>query len=189
MFRQGQTDVNTDDPAVIEAAKAQIAEVVAATNAHFDHNDYADVPRGRAYLHQSWSGNVGSAFYFLPEGDTAPNISYYWPGSTEGIPGNVDNDTVTILKGAKNPVLAHLFIDFILDTANATTNYTTYTGYQQPMKDITPESMVGSAVVPEHLASTVVREEDFATGYRLLELAPAVEALWEGAYQEILAGV
>jgi spermidine/putrescine transport system substrate-binding protein len=189
MFRQGQTEVNTDDPAVIDAAKQQIAEVVAATNAHFDHNDYADVPRGRAYLHQSWSGNVGSAFYFLPEGDTAPNISYYWPGSTAGIPGNVDNDTVTILKGAKNPVLAHLFIDFILDTQNATTNYTTYTGYQQPMKGITPESLVGSAVVPEHLASTIVREEDFSQGYRLLELAPDVEALWEGAYQEILAGV
>ena len=189
MFRQGQTEVNTDDPTVIDAAKQQIAEVVAATNASFDHNDYADVPRGRAYLHQSWSGNVGSAFYFLPEGDTAPNISYYWPGSTEGIPGNVDNDTVTILKSAKNPVLAHKFIDFILDTQNATTNYTTYTGYQQPMKGITPESLVGSAVVPEHLSTTVVSEEDFAKGYRLLELAPDVEALWESAYQEILAGV
>jgi len=189
MFRQGQTEVNTDDPTVIDAAKQQIAEVVAATNASFDHNDYADVPRGRAYLHQSWSGNVGSAFYFLPEGDTAPNISYYWPGSTEGIPANVDNDTVTILKGSKNPVLAHKFIDFILDTQNATTNYTTYTGYQQPMKGITPESLVGSAVVPEHLSTTVVTEEDFAKGYRLLELAPDVEALWESAYQEILAGV
>ena len=132
---------------------------------------------------------MGSAFYFLPEGDTAPNISYYWPGSTEGIPGNVDNDTITILKGAKNPVLAHKFIDFILDTQNATTNYTTYTGYQQPIEGITPESLVGSQVVPEHLASTIVLEEDFAKGYRLLELAPDVEALWESAYQEILAGV
>jgi spermidine/putrescine transport system substrate-binding protein len=189
MFRQGQTDVNTGDPAVIDAAKEQIAEIVEATNTKFDHNDYADVPRGRAWLHQSWSGNVGSAFYFLPEGETAPEISYYWPGATAGVPANVDNDTVTILKAAQNPVLAHLFIDFILDTENATTNYTTYTGYQQPMKDITPESLVGSAVVPEHLATTVVREEDFDKGYRLLELAPDVEALWEGAYQEILAGV
>jgi hypothetical protein len=82
-----------------------------------------------------------------------------------------------------------MFIDFILDTENARTNYTTYTGYQQPMKAITPESLVGSAVVPEHLASTVVLEEDFSKGYRLLELAPGVEALWESAYQEILAGV
>jgi spermidine/putrescine-binding protein len=189
MFRQGQTEVNTDDQSVIDAAKDQIAQVVAATNAHFDHNDYADVPRGRAYLHQSWSGNVGSAFYFLPEGDTAPNISYYWPGSTEGIPGNVDNDTITIFKTATNPVLAHKFIDFILDTQNATTNYTTYTGYQQPMKGITPDSLVGSQVVPEHLATTIVSEDDFAKGYRLLELAPDVEAKWETAYQEILAGV
>jgi spermidine/putrescine transport system substrate-binding protein len=189
MYRQGQTDVNTGDAAPIDAAKQQIAEVVEATNAKFDHNDYVDVPRGRAYLHESWSGNVGSAFYFLPEGDTAPNISYYWPGSTEGIPGSVENDTAVILKNARNPVLAHLFIDFILDEQNALTNYTTYTGYQQPMKGITPESLVGSEVVPEHLSTTVVTEEDFANGYRLLELAPNVEALWESAYQEILAGV
>jgi spermidine/putrescine transport system substrate-binding protein len=189
MYRAGQTDVNTDDASVIDDAKQQIAEVVSATNAKFDHQDYTDVPKGGAYLHQSWSGNVGSAFYFLPEGDTAPELSYYWPGSTDGIPGSVENDTITMMKTAKNPVLAHLFIDFILDTQNATTNYTTYTGYQQPMKGITAESLVGSKVVPEHLASTVVAEEDFAKGYRILELAPDVEGLWESAYQEILAGV
>jgi spermidine/putrescine transport system substrate-binding protein len=189
MFHKGQTDVNTGDPAIINQAKDDIAEVVAATNAQFDHNDYADIPRGRAWLHQSWSGNVGSAFYFLPAGDTAPEISYYWPGATEGIPGNVDNDTVTIFKTAKNPVLAHMFIDYVLDSKNAMTNYTTYTGYQMPIKGITPDELVGSQVVPEHLTSTVVTEEDFTKGYRELELAPDVEALWEGAYQEIQAGV
>jgi spermidine/putrescine transport system substrate-binding protein len=189
MFRKGITDVNTGDPAIITQAKDDIAEVVAATNPHFDHNDYNDIPNGHAWLHQSWSGNVGSAFFFLPAGDTAPNVSYYWPGATAGIPGNVDNDTITILKAAKNPVLAHLFIDFVLEADNAQTNYTTYTGYQQPIKGITPESLVGSRVVPDHLATTIVREEDFSIGYRLLELAPDVEALWEGAYQEIQAGV
>jgi len=189
MYRSGQTDVNTGEASVIDDAKQQIAEVVSATNAKFDHDDYTDVPKGRAYLHQSWSGNVGSAFYFLPEGDTAPELSYYWPGSTAGIPGSVENDTITIMRTAKNPVLAHMFIDFILDTQNATTNYTTYTGYQQPMKAITSESLVGSKVVPEHLASTVVSEDDFGKGYRILELAPDVESMWESAYQEILAGV
>lgn len=189
MFHKGQTDVNTGDPAIINQAKDDIAEVVAATNAQFDHNDYQDIPRGRAWLHQSWSGNVGSAFYFLPAGDTAPEISYYWPGSTEGIPGNVDSDTITIFKGAKNPVLAHMFIDYVLDAKNAMTNYTTYTGYQMPIKGITPEQLVGSQVVPEHLATTVVSEDDFTKGYRQLELATDAEALWEGAYQEIQAGV
>jgi spermidine/putrescine transport system substrate-binding protein len=189
MFYRGLTDVNTEDPAVIEAAKEDIAQVVEATNAQFDHVDYTDVPAGQAYLHQSWSGNVGSAIYFLPEGDTAPNLSYYWPASTGGIQGNVDNDTVVMMRNSKAPVLAHLFINWVLEADNALTNYTTYTGYQHPQVSINPEALVGTGLVPEHLASTVVTEEQFSIGYRYLELAPDVNALWEGAYQEIQAGV
>jgi len=189
MFRAGVTDVNTGDPATIDQAKSDIAEVVSATNARFDHTDYTDVPDGKTWLHQSWSGNVGSAFYFLPEGDTAPTISYYWPGSTDGIPGNVDNDTIVLVRNSKAPVLAHLFIDFVLDARNAVTNYTTYSGYQAPMTSINPDELVGNKVVPEHLASTIVTEEQFGAGYRELELAPDVSAMWESAYQEIQAGV
>jgi spermidine/putrescine transport system substrate-binding protein len=189
MFRRGITDVNTDDRATIDNAKNDIAEVVAASNARFDHNDYNDVPDGKTWLHQSWSGNVGSAFYFLPEGDTAPNISYYWPGSTDGVPGNVDNDTIVLIKGSKAPVLAHLFVNWVLDARNAETNYTTYSGYQAPMTSINPDELVGNQVVPEHLATTVVTEEQFGAGHRLLELAPDVNAMWESAYQEIQAGV
>jgi spermidine/putrescine transport system substrate-binding protein len=189
MFRRGLTDVNTGDQATIDQAKSDIAEVVAATNARFDHNDYVDVPQGKTWLHQSWSGNVGSAFYFLPAGDTAPDLSYYWPGSTDGIPGNVDNDTVVLVKGSKYPVLAHLLLDWVLDAQNALTNYTTYSGYQAPLTTINPETLVGNQVVPEHLASTVVTEEQFSAGYRELELAPDVSAQWESAYQEIQAGV
>lgn len=183
------TDVNTDDPAMITAAKDSLLEIVQAANAQFDHNDYTDIPKGQAWLHQSWSGNVGSAFYFLPEGDKALNVSYYWPGSTEGVPGSVDNDTVVVLKTAKNPVLAHLFIDWVLDAKNALTNYTTYTGYQMPQKTIVPDDLVAQGFVPEHLSTTVVTEEDFTTGHRICELAPEVEALWAGAYQELKAGV
>ncbi len=189
MMWRGETDLNTGDPAVISKAKDDIAQVVKATNAQFDHTDYTDVPKGQAWLHQSWSGNVGSAFYFLPAGDTAPNISYYWPAVTPGIPGNVDNDTIAVLSTAKNPVLAHLFIDWILDSKHALTNYTTYTGYQMPQKGITPSQLVGSQVVPAHLATTVVKESDFAKGYRELELAPDVESTWDSAYQQIQAGV
>ena len=189
MFRAGETDVNTGDPSIIDQAKSDVAEVVKATNARFDHTDYTDVPAGKTWLHQSWSGNVGSAFYFLPEGDTAPNISYYWPGSTEGVSGNVDNDTILLLKSSKAPVLAHLFIDFMLDAQNALTNYTTYSGYQAPMTSINPDELVGNNVVPEHLATTVVAQDQFTSGYRNLELAPDVLALWESAYQEIQAGV
>jgi spermidine/putrescine transport system substrate-binding protein len=189
IYHDGGTDVNTDDPAVIAKAKDSLMQIVTATNVQFDHNDYTDIPKGQAWLHQSWSGNVGSAFYFLPKGDTAPTVSYYWPGSTDGIPGSVDNDTVVVLKTAKNPVLAHLFIDWVLEADNALTNYTTYTGYQMPQKTIVPDTLVAQGYVPEHLATTVVTEDDFTKGYRICELAPEVDAMWAGAYQELKAGV
>ena len=189
MFRDGLSDVNVTDPATITKAKDDMAQVVEATNAQFDHVDYTDIPKGQAWLHQSWSGNVGSAFLFLPEGDQALNVSYYWPGSTDGIPGNVDNDTIVLLASGQAPVLAHLLANEILDSENAYTNYTTWTGYQMPQASFTPEVLVGNQVVPEHLSTTVVTEEDFAKGSRELELAPDADALWQAAYAELVAGV
>ena len=189
MFRDGLSDVNVTDPATITAAKDSIAEVVEATNAQFDHVDYTDIPKGQAWLHQSWSGNVGSAFLFLPKGDEALNVSYYWPGSTDGIPGNVDNDTIVLLSSGKAPVLAHMLANDVLDAKNAYTNYTTWTGYQMPQKSFTPDLLVGNSVVPEHLSTSVVTEEDFAKGSRELELPPDADALWQAAYAELVAGV
>jgi spermidine/putrescine transport system substrate-binding protein len=189
MYWRGETDPNTSDPAKINQARDDILTVVKNTNAQFDHLDYQDIPKGQAWLHQSWSGNVGSAFYFLPKGDTAPNISYYWPGATTNVPASVDNDTMVVLKGAKNPVLAHLFMNFLLEPSNALQNYVTYTGYQMPQQSITPDSLVGSQAVPSHLASTVVTETQFNTGLRICELSPGIETLYDGAYQQILAGV
>ena len=101
MFREGLTDVNVTDQATITSAKDAISEVVNATNASFDHVDYTDVPKGQAYLHQSWSGNVSDAFVFLPSGDQADNLSYVWPVES-GVPGNVDNDTLVLLNTGKN---------------------------------------------------------------------------------------
>jgi spermidine/putrescine transport system substrate-binding protein len=189
MFWKGNSDINNADAATLAQAKDDIAQVVQATNAQFDHVDYTDVPKGQAYLHQSWSGNVSDAFVFLPKGDQALNLSYYWPGHTDGIPGNADNDVITLLATGKTPVLSHMLADFVLDSKNAYTNYTTWTGYQMPQKTFTPDLLVGNAVVPEHLASTVVSEEDFKKGFRELELPTDDDAAWQSAYAELAAGV
>ena len=42
--------------------------------------------------------------------------------------------------------------------------------------------------MPPHLDTTVVREEDFDTGYTLLELAPEVDALWQNIWAEFKSG-
>jgi spermidine/putrescine transport system substrate-binding protein len=188
MFREGMTDVNVTDPATISQAKDAMAQVVNATNAAFDHVDYTDVPKGQAYLHQSWSGNVSDAFVFLPPGDPAENLSYVWPVES-GAPGNVDNDLLVTLNTGKNPVLAHLMLNHIQDPDNALTNFSSWTGYQMPQKTMTREALMGTGLVPEHLANVYILETDMDRGSRELELPSDADALWQSAYQELQAGV
>ena len=140
MFRDGMTDVNVTDPATITKAKDDVAQVVSATNASFDHVDYTDVPKGQAYLHQSWSGNVSDAFVFLEDPSQADNLSYVWPVES-GVPGNVDNDLLIVLNSGKNPVLSHLLVNHIMDADNAMTNFATWTGYQMPQKSMTRQAL------------------------------------------------
>jgi spermidine/putrescine transport system substrate-binding protein len=189
MFHDGMTDVNVTDPAAISKAKDEIAQIATkAGQLQYDHVDYTDVPAGKAYLHQSWSGNVSDAIVFLTDKSKADNLSYYWPGS-DGFPANVDNDLTVVLSSGKNPVLAHLLANWLLDPKNAMTNFTNMTGYQMPNSAMTPESMSSSGIVPSHLSSVIVSEDDFQKGSRELELPPDADALWQQAFQELQAGV
>jgi spermidine/putrescine transport system substrate-binding protein len=189
MFHDGMTDVNVTDPAAITKAKDEIAQIASkAGQLQYDHVDYTDVPAGKAYLHQSWSGNVSDAVVFLTDKSKADNLSYYWPG-TDGHPANVDNDLTVVLSSGKNPVLAHLLADWLLQPKNAMTNFTNMTGYQMPNTAMTPESMSSSGIVPAHMSSVIVTESDFQKGSRELELPPDADALWQQAFQELQAGV
>lgn len=189
MFRDGVTDVNNADATAISKAKDDIASIVAQVGSvSYDHVDYNDVPAGKAFLHQSWSGNASDAVVFLTNKSDADVLSYYWPGA-DGHPANVDNDTTVVLSQGKNPVLAHLLANWILDNTYAMENFTNMTGYQQPVQAFTPQSMVDSGIVPEHLKTVIVSEEDFAKGSRELELPTDLDTLWQQAFTELQSGV
>jgi spermidine/putrescine transport system substrate-binding protein len=189
MFHDGLTDVNVTDPTIINKAKDDIAGIAQKVGGlSYDHVDYTDVPDGTAWLHQSWSGNASDAVVFLSDLSQADVLSYYWPGS-DGHPANVDNDVVVLLQQGKNPVLAHLLADWLYDAQNALTNFKVTTGYQMAVKTMTPEAMVNSGIVPDHLSTVIVSEEDFKKGSRELELAPDVDALWQSAFRQLQSGV
>ncbi|MFL5735981.1 MAG: PotD/PotF family extracellular solute-binding protein [Actinomycetota bacterium] len=189
MFRDGRTDVNVTDPALITKAKNDVAQVASMVgNIRYDHVDYTTLPAGKTYLHQSWSGNASDAVVFLTDLSDADNLSFYWPGH-DGHPANVDNDLALILTSGKYPVLSHLLLNWFLDPKNALDNFTNTTGFQSPIKQMTPDSMVQSGIVPEHLSTVIVAEEDFSKGSRELELPTDADALWQQAFQELQAGV
>ena len=182
MYADGVTDTNTDDPAVIEMAEAKINELVAATDARFDILAWQQIPEGSSQVHQAWSGDMIAAQSYLPEGTPVDVLGYWKPART-----TVANDFFVIPARSERPVLAHSLIDFLLKPENALLNFE-YVGYQPALTNPTPDDLIAAELVPPHLTSTLVSDQDVSEGYRLDALAPQVERLWSDAYSRITAG-
>lgn len=187
LLHEGIDDVNTEDPRLIEQAKNALLDMVDAVAPQIDSTDYRDLFTGGAQVHQSWSGNISFARHFAPKPSDITKLSYWWPPQGHaGAPGLIGSDTLAVLAGAKSPVLAHHFINFILDAENAYTN-SAYNGYQAPVRSVTAGRLVAEDAVPENLHNIIVTQEDFALGKEELELSPAADALWHQVYDEVLA--
>ena len=111
-------------------------------------------------------------------------LSYWFPPDGKGM---VDNDLMVILSQGKTPVLAHLFLNFMLETKNALDNFG-FIGYQPPQVSLDAKKTISGGYVPANLANAVVKQEWFAQGYRLLELPPAADAAWHQIWQRFKAG-
>jgi spermidine/putrescine transport system substrate-binding protein len=185
LMKNGIDNLNTTDPAQIALAGKSLRQLAAMTNVHIDNNDFTEVPSGQIWIHLAWSGDMATAAYYMPKGVPVDVVGYWFP--TDG-KGPVNNDTITIPRSAKNPVLAHLFINYLLDYPNALTNYS-YTGYMQPIHGITPQLLVKEGLLPPSLMSTTVLPSYFSRGLRELQLPPAADVLWEQAWQSVSHGI
>jgi spermidine/putrescine transport system substrate-binding protein len=184
LLRQGITDINTSSEKDLKMVGDQLQALVKATSPKVTITAYNDLPAGQLGLAQMWSGDIINAQSYLSEG-TGPEILRYWfPADGKGM---VDNDMLVTLKGGKNPVLAHLFINHMLEPEVAKENFSAI-GYQPPQNSLTPDSLVNEAFIPENLRAAIVKPEYFDTGYRLLELDPANDAAWHNVWQTFKAG-
>jgi spermidine/putrescine transport system substrate-binding protein len=185
MLHRGITDVNTEDPKNILLAKQDLTELINLVNVKIVNSDYQAIPAGTSWLHQAWSGDMVYAASLLRKGTTAEVLGYWYPPNGGGV---VANDTLAVMRGAANPVLAHLFLNYMLDPANAIANYVNFTGYQPPQKTIDPDKLVAQNVVPANLKSVIVRPSDFDKGYDILELTTHGQQLYQQAWAAFRAG-
>ena len=207
MYRDhlNETDLNTSDPAVISAAKDRLIELIDLVDVKTTIDGaYSGVPEGKFGLHQSWSGDIQAGPCYANDPKTeAPLLRYYWP-ARDGFGGTIDNDMYAIPTNAKNPVLAHLFLNFMMDEFNAIKNWT-WVGYQVPFSAVDPDTIfeesypglegwfVWDYEAPpgqhwDNLKPTIVTEEDFQIGKRAIGLPVDVDSLWQDAYSEFKAG-
>jgi spermidine/putrescine transport system substrate-binding protein len=184
LLKQGKTDVNTASADDLKMVGEQLSALVKATSPKVTITMYSDMPAGQIGLSQMWSGDIINAQSYLPEGTGVEILRYWFPSDGKGL---VDNDMLVTLKGGKNPVLAHLFINHMLDPDVAKENFSAI-GYQPPQNTLTADALIAEEFIPENLRSAIVRPEYFDSGYRLLELDPANDAAWHNVWNAFNAG-
>ena len=185
LLRAGIVDLNTTSTAQIHAAGKALSQLSALTNVRIDNNDYTDVPTGKTWIHHAWSGDMATAAEYLPKGTSIDTIGYWFPADRKG---PVANDLMVNLTSGSNPVLSHLFIDYMLDVNNALENYS-YVGYMQPLTEVTPAKLTSEKLLPPQLASTVVLPDYFRNGLFQLELPGAANAVWESTWNSFSKGL
>jgi spermidine/putrescine transport system substrate-binding protein len=184
LLRNGILDINSTKPDHIAMVREQLLELGETMDPKVTIGMYTDLPGGQYDLCQMWSGDAINAPYYLPKGTSSDVLRFWFP---EDGKGEVDNDMVVCLGQGENPVAAHFFVNDLLDAGIAEQNFG-FTGYQPPLNQFTPDTLVEKGYVPEHLAGAVVLEEHFATGVPLLQLPAAADAEYHQVWQEFKAG-
>ena len=179
LLKLGITDVNTSSADDLQKVGDALTEMRANTAPAVSVTMFGDLPAGLISVAQMWSGDIINAKNFLPEGVSPDILRYWFPADGKGL---VENDLMVTLRGGKNPVLAHLFINHMLEPEIARLNFAAI-GYQPPQVSLDPDSLVVDGFIPANLAAAIVRPEYFDVGYRILELEPANDEAWHSIWR------
>ncbi|HEX5018542.1 MAG TPA: spermidine/putrescine ABC transporter substrate-binding protein [Actinomycetes bacterium] len=181
----GGGNINTDDQEVVAAAVDSLIEAANATNLKVSITGYRSIPEGEYTVSQCWSGDMLAARWYLPK-DTPFSVVGYW--TPEDVSQRViGNDTFAIPFAATKPVLAHLFINNLLDPDVAEQNFN-WNGYQPPLTKISVPYALKKGYIVESLDAAIVVPEDFEKGKVGVEQPPAIEAMWRTEWARFKAG-
>ena len=84
-------------------------------------------------------------------------------------------------------MLAHLYINFLLDVARAEENFS-WNGYIPPIKGLDADYLIDQGYVPENLRAAVLTDELIAKGLRFQPLPVEADLIWEEEWSKFTAG-
>jgi len=185
MLRKGITDVNTTDQKVIDQALADVSKLIDLVNVKVNIEGYKDIPEGTTSIAQTWSADlIAGAAGYLPEGVTDEVLGFWHPPAGDYV---VTNDSMGVLANAENPVLAHLYLNFLLDNEVAEKNFS-WVGYLPAITKLDADFVIAAGYVPEHLRSCVPTAEEIAKAIYLKPLGAEGDAKYETAWAKFTAG-
>jgi spermidine/putrescine transport system substrate-binding protein len=189
IYHLGKTDINSGDPGLIERAKEGLIQAVNDLNMAFTIDiAYIKLPEGKLGVVHAWSGDLAAAPFYAPKGEDPTTLRWMWPPKSSSFNGGyVSNDAMAIPRISENPVLAHMFLNYLLDRKVSLKNFS-WVLYQPPIAGLEPESLVSDGYIPDYLSSTIVQEDEFRLGQVPIQLTPQADELWTRAFAEVVAG-
>lgn len=185
MLRKGITEVNTTDQKVIDQALADVTELIDLVNVKVNIEAYKDIPEGTTSIAQTWSADlIAGAAGYLPEGVSDEVLGFWHPPAGEYV---VTNDSMGVLANAENPVLAHLYLNYLLDNDVAEKNFS-WVGYLPAVAKLDADYVIAAGYVPEHLRNCVPTNEEIAKAIYLRPLGAEGDAKFETAWAKFTAG-
>lgn len=173
--------VNSTDPLLINNARTALASLNGLVGLRIDNRTSVRLATAQSWIHHAWAGQAVAAVKRLPPGVPADVIGYWFPPDGTG---PVANDTNTVLRGARNPVLAHKFLNFMLDPRNAMHNMAA-TGFIQPLTYASVPRLIHAGILPPSLTSAGITSSYWAHGLKEFQLLPAVSMLWWQAWRSV----
>jgi spermidine/putrescine transport system substrate-binding protein len=189
MYYNGITDINSAKPEALDPATESLSELADLVDVRYTIDGaYSGIPEKKFGIHNAWSGDMIGAQYYFPKGaGDASVLRYIWPPKGNFNGGYVSNDSMAIPSNAEHPVLAHMFLDFMLSEKYAMKNFG-WLGYQPPLTSLDPKVLVDDGWVPSSVESAIVTEDDFGLGQAPIQLTTEEDAAWLAAWTRIKAG-
>jgi spermidine/putrescine transport system substrate-binding protein len=184
LLHAGDVDINTDSQLALNRVQNDLLKLTRTTHPTVTINSYSDLPGGRFSISHAWSGDAVNMPYYLPKNGDPAILRYWFPADGRGL---VNNDLAVLLRSGRNPVLAHLFMEHLLDPDVALANLSA-TGYQAPQNTMTAQKLVADGYIPKNLKRAAVLPGAFKIGFRTLELSPEADARWQAVWQRFKAG-
>ena len=185
MLRKGVAEINTTDQAIIDQALADVSELIDLVNVKVNIEGYKDIPEGTTSIAQTWSADlIAGAAGYLPEGTSDTVLGFWHPPAGSYV---VTNDSMGVLADAEHPVLAHLYLNYLLDNAVAEKNFS-WVGYLPAIALLDADYVINAGYVPEHLRNCVPTNDEISKALFLKPLGAEGDAKYENAWAKFTAG-
>lgn len=186
LLHEGVVDLEAATDAQLELAADALEEAVRVARVRFTLEGAEEgLAEGAFVAHQAWSGDILTAPRYADRYEpgagalVARELRYRAPSG----PGLVVGcDLTAICARGRNPVLAHAFLNHLLDFDTAMDNFA-WNGYQPPLTGATRDAFADPfsrwhEAVPPTLLDAILSEGAFSQGQMLAGFTPSEQARW-----------